>query len=488
MDRRLWNVLFSLVFILSCVSCGSHEVTSASANSKSSSVAPLITSGGQQSYADVVDRVAPAVVTIRAALRLRAPKQFPFFDDPFFRQLFGGSSGRPFGNNQPSVAHALGSGVIVNADGHIVTNHHVIDGADQITVELSDRRSFLAKVIGSDAPSDIAVLKIGANNLPVLPLGDSDRVRVGDVCLAVGNPLGIGETVTHGIISAKERSTGLSDGSFEDFLQTDAPINKGNSGGALVNTQAQLIGINSQIISPTGASIGIGFAIPSNMTKSIMDQLTRGKTVHRGKLGVAVQPVTSDLAAALNLKEARGVLINSVDPGSPAERAGLRTGDIITALNGKSVNDPNELRNQIASTPPGSDVTLTILRDGREQQVKAKLAELDTSSESSKGAPAGASHGHLGISVEPLTPELAKQLGLRNGQGVVVADVDPTGPAAEAGVQPGDVILEVNRQPVRSPAEIQAALARTGSRPALLLVNRDGRNFFLTVQPANANG
>jgi len=252
--------------------------------------------------------VAPAVVTIRSARRIHAAQQFPFFDDPFFRQFFGNRNRERSPEDRTLLQHGLGSGVIVSADGYILTNHHVIDGAEQISVDLNDRRSFEAKVIGSDAPSDLALLKIEASGLPVLPLGDSDQVRVGDLCLAVGNPLGIGETVTAGIISARGRVTGLSDGSFEDFLQTDAAINQGNSGGALVNTQGELIGINSQIVSTSGGNIGIGFAIPSNMAKNAMDQLQHGGKVRRGRLGVGIQEITSDLAKSLNLHEVRGVL------------------------------------------------------------------------------------------------------------------------------------------------------------------------------------
>ena len=251
------SVLF-LILIAACVSCGTQG-RSVSASSVSASFAsPPNVGPAPQSYADVVDRVAPAVVTIRSARRVHAAKQFPFFDDPFFRQFFNNPSNRAPQGNAPPVEHALGSGVIVSADGFIVTNYHVVDGANEITVELNERRTLQAKLTGSDLPSDLAVLKVSADHLPVLPLGDSDKVRVGDVCLAVGNPLGIGETVTAGIVSAKGRHTGLSDGSFEDFLQTDAPINRGNSGGALVNTRAELIGINSQILSPSGGNIGIG--------------------------------------------------------------------------------------------------------------------------------------------------------------------------------------------------------------------------------------
>jgi Do/DeqQ family serine protease len=325
------------------------------------------------SYADIVDRVSPAVVTVHSQRRVRAPRQFPFFDDPLLRQFFGAPS-----RGAPQAAQrvqALGSGVIVRSDGYIVTNHHVVDGAEDIKVELADRRVLDAKVIGSDAPSDIAVMKIDASQLAALPPSDSDTVRVGDVALAVGNPLGLGETVTAGIISAKGRTTGLSDGTFEDFLQTDAPINRGNSGGALVNANGDLIGINSQIVSPSGGNIGIGFAVPSNMVREVSDQLIKSGKVRRGQLGVSIQPVTPDIAASLNMKEARGVIVNDVVRGGPAEKAGIRRGDVIVALGGKPVVDGNTLRNQVADTPPGTAVDVTLQRDGREQTVRATLGE-----------------------------------------------------------------------------------------------------------------
>jgi Do/DeqQ family serine protease len=327
------------------------------------------------SYADVVSRVSPAVVTIHSQMRVRAPQQYPFMDDPMFREFFQQHGIVP--QQLPEVRReALGSGVIVTADGYILTNHHVIDGAEQIKVDLNDNRTVDAKVIGQDPPSDLAVLKIDASNLPVLALGDSDRVRVGDVVLAIGNPLGIGQTVTMGIISAKGRQTGLQgSGSFEDFLQTDAPINQGNSGGALVSTNSELIGINSQILSPSGGSIGIGFAIPSNMGRTVMETLVKYGKVRRGQLGIVVQRMSSELAAKLNLKDAKGVLVAAVQPGGPADRAGLKKGDVITKLNGTEVSDPNPFRMQIASTPPGTEVTLTLVRDGREQQVRATLGE-----------------------------------------------------------------------------------------------------------------
>jgi len=297
-------------------------------------------------------------------------------EDPFFRRFFGDrapEAGR--GGGQP-VQQGLGSGVLVRGDGHILTNHHVVDGADDIKVDLTDHRTYTAKLVGSDAPSDLAVLKIEAGGLPVLSLANSDGVRVGDICLALGNPLGIGQTVTSGIVSAKGRSTGLSTGSFEDFVQTDAAINQGNSGGALVNISGELIGINSQILSPTGGNIGIGFAIPSNMAKDVMGQLLGTGKVHRGQLGLTVQPVTSDIASKAGLKDTRGILVNSVQPSGPAERAGIRAGDVITALNGQPIDDPNSFRNRVASTPPGTEVKLSIVRDGQPREMGVRLGEL----------------------------------------------------------------------------------------------------------------
>ena len=270
---------------------------------------------------------------------------------------------------------ALGSGVIVHRDGTILTNHHVIDGAEQIQVELTNHRVFKAKVVGSDPPSDLAVLKIDAKDLDALSLGNSDQVRVGDIALAIGNPLGLGQTVTAGIISAKGRATGLSDGSFEDFLQTDAPINQGNSGGALINTRGELIGISSQILSTSGGNIGIGFAIPSNMARNVLDQILEGGKVHRGQLGVSIQPMTPELASKLGLSDVQGALVNSVIPNGPAAKAGIRQGDVIVDFNGAAVTDGNTLRNHVASTAPGTKVNLGIFRDHQKQQIQATVGE-----------------------------------------------------------------------------------------------------------------
>jgi serine protease Do len=435
----------------------------------------------RDSYADIVSEVAPAVVTIRADRQVRTAQQYPFTDDPFFRQFFGDR----FRNapQQPREQNALGSGVIVREDGYILTNYHVVDGADQIKVELTDRRAFDATLVGSDSPSDLALLKVNAANLHALPLGDSDGLRVGDIVLAVGNPLGLGQTVTMGIVSAKGRATGLTDGSFEDFIQTDAPINQGNSGGALVNTRGELVGINSQILSPSGGSIGIGFAIPATMAQNVMAQLVTSGRVRRGLLGVTVQGVTSDLAKSLGLNEVRGALVSAVQPDSPASRAGIERGDVIVEFDGRPVSDGNNLRNMVARTQPDSKATLQVVRNGHQQTLTTTLAELPA-----RGAeatePSGRSQGgRFGMAVEPVTPNMARQMGLGNATGLVVNQVTPASPASEAGIRPGDVIKEVNHKPVASAAELQTALSSAGDRPSLLLLTRDGTDLFVALAP-----
>jgi Do/DeqQ family serine protease len=441
--------------------------------------------GAQASYADVVAEVAPAVVTVRSERVVRdggrAALQLP--DDDLFGPFFGGPRRR--GPMVPREEGGVGSGVIVAADGYILTNHHVIDRASQIKVDLADRRSFDARLVGSDAASDLAVLKITADHLPTIRVGNSDRVRVGDVVLAVGNPLGVGQTVTMGILSAKGRATGLSDGSFEDFLQTDAPINQGNSGGALVNAQGELVGINSQILAPSGGNIGIGFAIPATMAQNVMQQLIKSGVVRRAMLGVTVQPMTSDLARSLGLKDVRGALVSSVQPDGPAEKAGLQRGDVIRDVNGTPVTDGNDLRNQVASLSPGSRATLTILRDGRQETVHALLAELPNRKVASNERDDAGGQGRFGLAVEPITPEIAQQLGLKRAEGLVVSGVAPGSPASDAGVRPGDVIEQVNRKPVKSVSELQDALEATAERPALVLINRQGSSLYVALAPRN---
>jgi Do/DeqQ family serine protease len=443
--------------------------------------------GARDSYADVVKAVAPAVVTIRVEGKARvSPTQFQF-DDEFFRRFFGdeGDNGSGRGPRQRAVPRSfrqrgLGSGVVVTGDGYILTNNHVVDGADKIQIELADGRTLDAKVVGTDKPSDLALVKVNATGLQTASLGNSDNAQIGDVVLAIGNPLGVGQTVTMGIVSAKGRSTGSGEGdgtrTYQDFLQTDAPINHGNSGGALVNTKGEVIGINAEMLSPVDANIGIGFAIPSNMARHVMDDLRKDGRVRRAQLGVEVQPVTSDLAESLGLKHVGGAIISKVTPDSAADHAGLKRGDVIESFNGQAVTDFNSLRNHVADAQPGSNATVGIVRDGANKTVTVKLDEAEVSRRAARdnSEPAAADKGTLGIGVE------------RGQKGLVVTDVNPDSRAADAGLKEGDVILEVNRQAVQSVDELRTAVRKTTDRPVLLLVERDGHTVFVTVRPANS--
>jgi serine protease Do len=435
--------------------------------------------GARDSYADIVKAVAPAVVTIRVEGKATAsPTQFQGGGDDFFRRFFGEDEDQPRRRVVPrnQRQRGLGSGVVMTTDGYILTNNHVVEGADKIHVDLADGRTLEGKVIGTDKPSDLALIKVDGSSLPTAPLGNSDNAQVGDVVLAIGNPLGVGQTVTMGIVSAKGRSTGSGEGgrSYQDFLQTDAPINHGNSGGALVNTRGEVVGINAEMLSPVDANIGIGFAIPSNMARHVMDDLRKDGHVRRAQLGVEVQPVTSDLAESLALKHVGGAIVGKVTPDSAADRAGLKRGDVIQSFNGQPVTDINSLRNHVADAQPGSTASVVLVRDGAEKTVSVKLDEADVSRESARNGESGSvDKGALGIAVE------------RGSKGLVITEVNPDSRAADAGLQEGDVILEVNRQAVQSVDELRAAVRKTTNRPVLLLVEREGRSVFVTVKPNN---
>jgi Do/DeqQ family serine protease len=446
--------------------------------------------GGRDSYADIVKMAAPAVVTIRTEGRPRvSPTGFDGPGDEDLLRRFFGEQFRPGvqpRQRAPRQQRGLGSGVIVSSDGYILTNAHVVADATNILVDLTDTRTIKAKLVGSDRPSDLALLKVEVDNLKPLALGNSDGVQVGDVVLAIGNPLGIGQTVTMGIVSAKGRSTAVGDGSYEDFLQTDAPINHGNSGGALVNTKGELVGINSQIISTSEGNIGIGFAIPANMARHVMDELRTEGRVRRAQLGVTVQPVTSDMAESLGIQQAGGAIVSKVEPGSAADRAGLKRGDVIKSFNGRAVQDTNTLRNRVAETAPGSSATVVVVRDGSEKEMSLKLDEAVASKRAQRdGGSESADHAALGVSVAPVTAELAERAGIsKDVTGLLVQDVDPEGRAAAAGIQPNDVIQEVNRKAVRNVDDLRAAVKSANDRPVLLLVNREGKDLFVTVRPS----
>jgi Do/DeqQ family serine protease len=470
-------------------------------------VGPIAGSPG--SYSAIVDRVTPAVVTIFVEKRTKASQtSLPQEFRDFFGQQFGDDFGQQFSlprNGQGQSRQfqlpeqresGLGSGVIIRPDGYILTNNHVVDSVDKIRVELTDRRSFPAKVVGTDEASDLAVIKIEATNLPTIAYGDSERVKVGDVVLAIGNPLGIGQTVTMGIVSAKGRSTDRggesASASYEDFLQTDAPINRGNSGGALVDMKGELVGINAQILSPSGGNIGLGFAIPSAMAHSVADQLINGGIVHRAKLGVTVQGVTPEIAESLGLKDNHGALVSSVESGSPADRAGVKVEDVIVGFNGHDVSDSNSLRNIVASTRPGSAAEVKVLRDGRTETLTAHVVERDGDKASAtrgsrRGDGEGQGESGYGMTLSPITPQLARQLDVpASTAGVVVTDVDPDGVAANAGVRAGDVIKRVNGRDVSTVASLRTALNGTSGKPALMLVTREGADIFVALPLARS--
>jgi Do/DeqQ family serine protease len=442
----------------------------------------------QTGFAPVVKKVLPTVVNIASSKVSKVPTEFfgQLPDDPMFRQFFGDDFNRRFRTPRQAPEQrekGLGSGVVMTQDGYIVTNNHVVDGATDVTVTLADKREFKAKVIGTDPKSDVAVIKIDATNLSPITIADSSKVQVGDYALAVGDPFGVGQTVTMGIVSATERSH-LGIEAYEDFIQTDAPINPGNSGGALVNDRGELIGINTAIIAHGSAgNQGIGFAIPANMARNVMQQIVEHGKVTRAYLGIVPQDVTPDIAKQFGQKEARGALVADVSAGSPAQKSGLERGDIILDVNGKPVADSNELRMTISMMAPDSDAKLKVFRNGSEREIAVKLDAMPTerASKSADKSDSSANSALSGVSVDNLDAQSASDLGLSpNTKGVVVTNVDPSSEAAEAGLRRGDVIQEVNRQPVKNTSDFERAMRSSKDKP-LLLVNRNGSTMYLTA-------
>jgi len=454
------------------------------------------------SFADVIEKASPAVVNISSTRVIKASDQKdgqggnPFMNDPFFRQFFGGQGARPRDQRESG----LGSGIIVNPAGYILTNNHVVDKASVLKVTLLDGRQFPAKLVGADPQSDVAVVKIDATNLPTLQFADSSAARVGDLCFAIGNPFGYDHTVTMGIVSAKGRSL-EGGGHLQDFIQTDAAINPGNSGGALINAKGDLIGMNTAII--TGGSsfggeagnIGIGFAVPSDMARRVMEQLIKNGKVSRGYIGVTLQHVTPDLAQQFGLKDIHAAVLNDVTPGAPGAKAGLKVGDAITAIDGQSIKDSNDLQIKVTEHTPGSVVTLNVIRDSKPITVKVTLGTRPTAAnfgepgQNEGGNNQGgndngnAGKSSYGITVQALTPDVVQGLQLpATVHGVVIDSVDPGSPASEA-VTRGDVITSVNRHPVTSVGEFQRLMSEAGGKSVLLTVNRHGQSAFVVVQP-----
>lgn len=437
----------------------------------------------RNSFAPVVKKTLPAVVKIWSSKILKTPAGYfgPDQMDPF-GQLFGGDSGGQFTPPREQREEGVGSGVIVSPEGYILTNNHVVDGATDIRVTLSDKREFNATLIGRDPKTDIAVLKINGSNLPYMTIGDSSNVQVGDFVLAIGNPFGMGQTVTMGIVSATGRG-GLGIEDYEDFIQTDAPINPGNSGGALVNDRGELIGINTAILSRgSGGNQGIGFAVPVNLARHVMAEIMKNGKVIRAYLGIVPQDVTPAMAKAFGVKEHNGALVGDVSPNSPAQKAGIERGDIILDLNGKPVSDANELRMKVSMMPPDSNVNLKVLRNGATHELTAKLGELEPAraERASAGTPDSDS-GLEGVAVENMTARTARELGLpASTPGVVVTNISPSSPVADSGLQPGDVIQEVNHKAVKDLSEYEQAMHNAGKDP-LLLVNRHGNTLFVAA-------
>jgi serine protease Do len=376
----------------------------------------------------------------------------------------------------------MGSGVIISPDGYIITNNHVVDGAAELTVPLPDKREFKGKVVGTDPKTDLAVVKVDGSGLPHVRWGDSSRLQVGEYVLAVGNPFGLNSTVTLGIVSALGRGRmGITQ--YEDFIQTDAAINPGNSGGALINTAGELVGINTAIISQTGGYQGVGFAVPATMAQPVFESLVKTGKVVRGYLGVGIQDLTPDLAKSFNLKQAKGALVGNVAEDSPAERAGLKQGDVIIAYQGKPVEDPAMLQREVTRTPVGTKATVKVIRDGHEQELSVTIGE---QAEKAKVASADSSmeNALAGIEVQSLDMQTARELGLRGKvQGVVVVDLEPDSQAERAGLAPGDVIQQINRQPIKSVNDYEKiATGLKKDQQALLLVNRRGASLFITVK------
>jgi len=451
---------------------GVEPVHAASSSTPSAAVQSL------PDFIALAKKLGPSVVNV-STTRIRGTaqeEQSPFGGnnpaDEFWQRFFGGR-----GPRGPQRQSGIGSGFIVESNGTILTNYHVVDGSQKLVVKLADGKDYEAKVIGKDQKSDIAVVKIEAGReLPAVSLGDSDRLEVGEWVMAIGNPFGLDHTVTSGIISAKGRNIGQ--GPYDNFIQTDASINPGNSGGPLINLRGEVIGINTAIFSQSGGNVGIGFAIPSNSVKELLPQLRDKGKVVRGFIGTSVQRVSPEIADSLGLNTAHGALVADMVKGGPAERAGVKTGDVIVEFDRKPIKDSADLPSAVARVTPGTSVQLKIARDGKEMSLPIIVGEMKEA-EVATTTPAG----ELGLTVQPLTPQLAENLGIERGEGLVISAVTPGSNAEEAGLRSGDVITEINRQPVKNLADYKRELARNEKAKSVLFLVRRGQNsLFLALK------
>ncbi|MEW6068661.1 MAG: DegQ family serine endoprotease [Nitrospirota bacterium] len=446
-------------------------------NAEISKEAIDILSKTNEAITEVVAAVKPSVVNISSTKTVKTHGFSPFFDDPFFRRFFGDEF-RFFEKPREHKQYGLGSGVIVDKDGYILTNNHVIKGADEIKVKLPDKREFKGKVIGTDPKTDIAVIKIDTKNLPIIKFGDSDKLRVGETVLAIGNPFGLTQTVTSGIVSATGRANvGIAD--YEDFIQTDAPINPGNSGGALVNIKGELIGINTAIFSTTGGYQGIGFAIPSNMAKVVMESLVHEGKVVRGWLGVSIQSLTPDLSKHFNVKDGKGCLVTDIIENSPAEKSGIKRDDIIIEFDGKEIEDPTDLRNRVAGTVPGREVEIKFLRDGKIKSVKVEISELPSEMEK---LPGEFDNLLKGIHVQNLTSMIRKNLQVpKRINGVLISDIEDGSPA-EGVLSKNDLILAINKKEIKNMDDYKVLVSKIkADEDILLLIYRNGSTIYITL-------
>jgi len=436
--------------------------------------------GAPGSFSHLAKKASPSVVNISTVKVIKGGRQVPLPfgpNDPFrefFERFYGDQTPRDF------KQRSLGTGFIIDKQGFILTNNHVVEQTDEIKVTLNDKREFDAKIIGRDPKTDLALIRIESDHpLTPLPLGDSDKLEVGDWVIAIGNPFGLGHTVTAGIVSAKYRQIGA--GAYDNFIQTDASINPGNSGGPLLNTSGEVVGVNSAILSQSGGSVGIGFAIPINMAKDLLPQLKKGKVV-RGWLGVMIQEITPELKDKLNLKEEKGALVGDVVAGGPADKAGIKRGDVIVSFDGKEISEANDLPFIVASTPVGKTVTVEVIRIGKKEHFQVQIEELKEEREAQVVSEA---RPNLGLTVREITPELARNFGLSEASGVVVVQVQNNTPAQEAGLAPGDIILEMDQVPVKDLKQFNQMIgAYKVGDTILFLVKRRGSTLYLTLKIA----